>query len=328
MFSAALSTAFSFLGTKAPDCEPSDCQQDGLFRECKCHKPLIHDECVSRKSTVFDNGDVFMGGMLNGLPHGQGIFHKEKGKVSFIGTWDHGRLNGLVTMTYFPEGDIYTGMWNGHGDFEGEVEVRYGDGTYYRGGIKSGWREGEGTVVTNKGALLQGNFSNDLLNGQGTKYTLNGQVYKGEFEEGLSNGTGELVFPNGDFYKGEFVNDLRHGKGMYYFSRTGDVLEGEWRNNKVHGDGVVRLAKGGEFHGSFQDGYVGEGTLYSLFGETIYSNKWSSTMVPIGMITKTLPSGSVIEGRQDAGRWVGNVYYTCPPMERQLMKVNGFLETL
>jgi hypothetical protein len=282
---------------------------------------------------VYGNGDFYKGQWSYGLRHGIGFFQRKDG-VSFLGTWINDHLGGKVTLTYLPEGDRYVGTWK-ENDFEGEVEVHYGDGTYYKGEIVNGWRDGDGFTVTSNKTLLKGRYVDDMLHGFGTKSTISGQVYTGEFCNGVSCGNGELWMPNGDFYKGEFENDKRHGKGMYYFAHSGDTLEGEWFNNQIHGQGVIKFAYGGEFRGLFERGSVKTGTLHTLLGETIYAPKWTMDLgnkdiIPVGQVIKTLASGSVIEGIQENGKWTGNVYYTCPHhgIEKQLMKANGFLVNL
>lgn len=56
----------------------------------------------------FDDGGVYDGETLNGLPHGKGIYKSEE--KSYTGSWNNGMMNGFGECIY-KTGSIYEGYY-------------------------------------------------------------------------------------------------------------------------------------------------------------------------------------------------------------------------
>lgn len=85
---------------------------------------------------------VFIGDILNNVPHGSGI-------------WQNDELNG-----YF--------------------EIYANDGSIYKGQVKNGNYDGCGIGIDTEGKIYDGHWVNNMHNGKGTKYAPNGTIiFKG-----------------------------------------------------------------------------------------------------------------------------------------------------
>jgi hypothetical protein len=161
--------------------------------------PTVLDENIA-----YDDG-TYTGPLLNGLPHGKGIWTKLDG-TSYEGEFKAGKFHGIGTLIN-KDGDRYTGNF------------------------KDGIKEGYGVYTSaDNGVRYEGEFKAGKFHGRGTLIYNDGQKYAGDFSEGLVTGRGKMTYANGDSYEGEFLNGLRHGYGKYIFS-DGEVLAGNWQDN-------------------------------------------------------------------------------------------------
>jgi hypothetical protein len=206
-------------------------------------------------------------------------FHNCFGKTDYgfggeyIGEWQHGKRNGLVTWTA-PGGIRYVG--------EFKDDKRHGQGTYtfangkkYVGEFKDGYFNGQGTFYTSNGSVInqgiwaddkfvrsapvqqasainqtiatatpQPNFSQSNLPAcQGSEQsrwtncfgtqTLRTGKFTGEFFDGLRNGVGAYTYDNGDKFVGEYKNHLRNGRGVEYKSDGTVITSGNWADGKL-----------------------------------------------------------------------------------------------
>ena len=99
-----------------------------------------------------------------------------------------------------------------------EGELRYPDGTLYKGTLKDGVPDGRGYF----------RFPN-------------GTQYEGEVRMGERTGMGEALYANGNDYKGEFRNGKRNGTGTMTWA-LGGRYEGGWKDGEPSGPGKIVYA--------------------------------------------------------------------------------------
>lgn len=114
----------------------------------------------------------YEGGVVRGLPHGEGYFQQVDG-TQYEGGMRNGDPHGRGTM------------------------VRI-DRTRYDGQWKDGNRDGAGTQTFALGGRYQGQWKDNMFHGQGKASYIGGQTYEGEFREGLPVGQSAppAVVPN------------------------------------------------------------------------------------------------------------------------------------
>ena len=96
------------------------------------------------------------------------------------------------------------------------IEKYYDDGTYYRGTVKNGMRNGYGIFIYLDKSRYEGEWENDMRQGKGKLYfsTDNKQGYKifyGDWKNDSINGYGFLVLNNGLIHKGLWYNNTLIG---------------------------------------------------------------------------------------------------------------------
>ena len=100
------------------------------------------------------------------LRHGHGKYYDYRNKITILGTWNAGFVDGPGEITwpeYVYKGNLKRGIRHGHGVF-------YGKNYRYDGDWKDGMRHGYGKQKMPCGELFVGNFDNDYRNGLGTSY--------------------------------------------------------------------------------------------------------------------------------------------------------------
>lgn len=157
----------------------------------------------------YSNGDVYVGQMKDGKPHGKGKYTWSNGDF-YEGDWVNGKMHGRGKCTWVT-GDSYEGDW-----------------------VKN-QRTGKGKHIYASGDFYDGDFVNGLNHGKG-KYTwATGDSYEGDWVNDKRTGKGKCTWANGDIYEGDWVNSKMHGKGKYTWA-DGSVFEGEWKiGEKVKG---------------------------------------------------------------------------------------------
>lgn len=174
----------------------------------------------------------YSGGLLNGVPEGQGVGSRKDGIV-FSGTFKNGYL---------------------HGQGEGTDK----NGTY-KGMYVNGTMHGQGKLTIGY-KVLEGIFSNGLLNGKG-KTTINGKVIQeGMYVNGNLHGQGEITtigWNNSSYvYTGMFFMEKLHGLGK--ITLNGKVLkEGTFSHGELHGHG--KNIKGNIIEAGLSNGDIYEG---------------------------------------------------------------------
>ena len=136
----------------------------------------------------FDNGDRYIGGIVNGKKNGKGTY-------------------------FFKDGSTYVGEYKNDVK-EGKGKYFFASGNKYDGDFKNDTMNGKGTFFFaggNKDDLLGGgwyigNFVDGNFEGFGM-LSLKKYIYSGYFKGGKKNGYGKLTDPDGTITEGEWVND-------------------------------------------------------------------------------------------------------------------------
>jgi hypothetical protein len=121
------------------------------------------------------------------------------------------------------------------GEFNGQVEVYYGDGAYYKGHMENGRINGPGDYQSAMNEVMSGSFLDGVLHGpRGFTENQIGETYLGNFRHGELHGRGTYQNKRGDYYEGYWDHNMRHGRGVSYFMRSG-CYRGFYVNNMKHG---------------------------------------------------------------------------------------------
>ena len=113
-----------------------------------------------------DNGDKYIGQVVNGLPEGKGILYRNNGDRY--------------------EGDFRNGKKEGKGIYYYNREPFKGD--RYEGDFKNDKREGKGIYYFNNGNIYQGDYRNNYAEGKGIYYYNNGDRVMGDYSNNKSVG--------------------------------------------------------------------------------------------------------------------------------------------
>lgn len=200
---------------------------------CSPAKPVI----ITYGKYSYENGNYYLGNLLNNTPHGKGILYLKNNEIKYDGDFVNGKKEGngkyfyedkeMFVMEnnkkfYFMKGDFYTGQWR-----------------------------------------------NDYMNGQGIIYLNNGKIkYKGDFVDDKFEGYGQYNFESGGYYIGQFLNDLQHGNGKLYDKNGNIMIEGNFINDHLDGNGKIYNPNGEYFIGQFKEGKIhGKGKSYTKNGD-------------------------------------------------------------
>merc|ERR1711988_542633 len=94
-------------------------------------------------------------------------------------------------------------------------------------------RKGRGEMKFTDGSIYKGQWANDVQEGLGTWMSKDGKSkYDGNWHLGLRYGQGTYTWTDGGSYSGGWVEDKREGKGTMKYP-DGFVYEGEWKADRV-----------------------------------------------------------------------------------------------
>ena len=192
------------------------------------------------------DGSSYVGGVLRGLRHGQGVF--KAGARS-------------------PE-TVYEGAWV-MGKRQGKGSLQYNSRSIYVGDFVNNNRQGTGKMVYESGNTYDGEWFENKRHGDGImSWVGRGETYSGSWENGLQNGHGEYTwflkrfqgsqYPARNRYVGDWFDGKRQGQGTYFYA-SGAVYEGTWAFDLKEGQGRYTFDNGYVYEGPFQaDAVAGE----------------------------------------------------------------------
>jgi len=104
---------------------------------------------------VSPNGDVYVGEVMSGEPHGQGTLTFTDGRM-YVGQYKDGKMDGNGTYTW-TNGSKYEGEWK-EGKQDGQGTLTLSSGNKYEGEFKDG-KPWNGTLFVKNGNIF-GKFVN------------------------------------------------------------------------------------------------------------------------------------------------------------------------
>lgn len=131
----------------------------------------------------YSDGSIYIGQVVNGLPHGRG------------------------TMIW-PNGNVYTGD-HVNGERTGRGSCSWANGDTYTGLFVNDVRTGKGTYTWADGTVYSGDFVDNQLHGQGTMIWTDGSRYIGGFYDSAFHGQGVLIGTDGS------VTPCMHENGVW-----------------------------------------------------------------------------------------------------------------
>lgn len=204
------------------------------------------------------HGASYEGELLNGVPHGYGVFHHSAGYL-YEGEWQNGRWHGYGALSnendrVFFAGQFVNGAANGQGTYF------HLSGATYSGRWKDNKCHGEGAFVDADGNKFVGTWKRNTRDGKGTSYYASGLVYQGEWRSNVPHGPGTLSTNDGFRFEGQLTNGFVEGRGHCTFS-NGTVYKGNFRHGKKEGRGTLTFANGAVYEGSFRDDEAARGSI-------------------------------------------------------------------
>ena len=171
-------------------------------------------QLLQTKNKIYENGDYYIGEMLDDKSHGKGILYYKNGNVLYDGEFVYGKKQGLGKRIY-KSGNYYIGQWLN--------DKKHGKGIEY---------------YKNDNIKYDGEFVNDKFEGNGKYIFESGNYYIGQWLNGKAHGKGIEYYKNGNIkYEGDFVNNKFEGNGKY-IDKSRNYYIGNWRNGNMHGDGI------------------------------------------------------------------------------------------
>jgi hypothetical protein len=224
---------------------------------------------------------VYVGEVLDGVPHGKGIFNFSDG-ASYVGEFKGGlkhRFGTFITAM----GEKWVGQFR-EDDRHGQGTYTWPDGQKYIGEFRDDAAWHGTTFLKNgevKGHTRDGIFKSIVVActmGEKRVITLEirGRITQREYQE--------CTYPDGAIYLGPWQGQSKHGIGQYQFS-GGSVYQGRFHFDMATGYGRVEWPDG-----SSQDGFFLDGRPY---GVSRY--RWSNGEEEIGFIDGAFINSFVLD---------------------------------
>jgi len=258
--------------------------------------------------TDWRKGCAYRGDFVEGEWDGSGILYNREG--IYRGSFQHGIKN-RSGLLHFANGDIYAGEFLEGAPHDESGELKFADGSEYKGSVKHGRISGFGTFHKSRvGVTQSGTFFDGILNGQGQVIRESGEMFEGDFECGVLHGFGKWASGKGDFIEGYW----QHGKPSGFCQvqhRKGPRYEGFYKDCCKWGHGIFRY---GEKHERF-DRSIGRKVVHHdhEYQGTWFAGKIMSGNCHVTYHNKFLPherqnaieKGHAVEVRQE-------MYFTTP----------------
>jgi ribosomal protein L37AE/L43A len=188
---------------------------------------------------------------------------------------------------------------------DGYVEYHFDNGDVYKGIFnENGYYDGQGVLIKSNGDYYEGNFHNGDYHGYGELFWASGDIYKGQWENGEYVGEGEYYWTNGDWYIGTFINDENtyiDGSGRY---KKGELIyAGYFTKGFLNGEGKLYTINNELIYsGNFSEDYFeGKGTYYFPDSGFTYENWDNGCTEVLHLTTNDIPS--------EKGYWWNNNFY-------------------
>ena len=220
-----------------------------------------------KKIIIYENGEYYIGPLLNGLRNGKGVIYYKNGKMKYEGDFVNDKFEGYGKYIW-ENGDYYIGEFL-NGLRNGKGTKYYKDGNIgYEGDFLNDNKDGFGKYYYPNGENYIGRYLNNKRCGKGIVYYKNGKIkYDGEFVNDKYEGFGKYVFENGNFYFGQWLKNKRHGKGVEYYKNCMIQYDGEFVDDKKEGYGKYYYENGDIYIGQFLDDNIhGKGVIYDMNG--------------------------------------------------------------
>ena len=182
------------------------------------------------------------------------------------------------------EGEWEDGLRNGNG-----IEYDLYGGIKYIGKFSFEFYNGEGELYWNQGNYYKGNFVMGEFDGYGKLY-----ISKSDSNYNSIN-ISEETFENIKEYEGEFSHSKKEGYGTAIY-KDGSKYQGFWKNNKYNGEGIFIKANGEYITGHWEDGKkIGNMTLFNENGDFKADGDFNEDIPTNGSFWKNLKSKFVFK---------------------------------
>ena len=228
---------------------------------------------------IWENGDYFIGPLLNGLPNGKGEKYFKNGAI-YEGNFVNGKIEGYGKYIY-EDGDYYIGQGLNNNK-QGKGKTFYKNNKImYEGEYSNDKREGNGKYIYENGSYYIGQWLNDIKHGKGKEYYINNNIkYDGDYAFGKRKGNGKYIWEDGTYYIGQWSNDKRNGKGKTFYKNGNIMYEGDYVNDKREGFGKYIYENGEYYIGQYlNDKPNGKGKLYYKNGSIKYEGDFKDDKV-------------------------------------------------
>lgn len=189
--------------------------------------------CKEKGKILFDNGNYYLGCLINDEANYFGIFYNQNQDI-FKGFWKNEKADGLgfyESTEYKLLGEWEDNLLNGFG-----INFIKRNNLYFEGEFSQGKKNGYGILIIN-GGKYEGCFKEDEFYGIGSFYFKDERIYHGEWKNNKMHGTGLITWKNGNRYEGFFSNNKKNGFGIFYSDNK--IYIGLWEESKLKGNVFV-----------------------------------------------------------------------------------------
>ncbi len=150
------------------------------------------------------------------------------------------------------------------------TEIKYNDGSYYKGHVLNGKFHGNGMYIYSTGDMYNGSWLCGIRAGYGELTWTNGKQWKGDFlDNNPYNGSGVILYYDYPYkgetlsYKGTLVNGVRVGEAEFVWKK-GETCKGTYKNGLFTGQGTWMCRDGYYIGRIVKNKRKGRAILYSI----------------------------------------------------------------